>query len=360
MPRYISIVAIAVVGIFLWHGNHPLENKLSMPAAVTAVPDQPAGQLPDLIPVVTDAVASNAVASTRDPFEETMALIHLKSRQWSETQTGDRETQDRLQNELLAMLTDDNAAEIIQSLSPEELDSPFGVSALFHWMKMDPVTAANWVASRPDATEDQAWVVAHNLFADGIDLQSYSDQLPDTGWKQKFLTDAGLGVLSKNPMEAINLAQRMNPGSAQTSLLQTVASDWIGSDPDKALDWIVSVNDPLLQEQLVAAGAKTYAATDPGLAAAWFVSSVKSEEVLNNNLPNLVEIWAAKDPPAAADWVAQFPDGDMRRAALDIIVSRWLQSDPGTASAWIQTLPEGDRILARLNSDRVESAADSE
>ena len=151
MPRYISIVAIAVVGIFLWHGNHPLENKLSMPAAVTAVPDQPAGQLPDLIPVVTDAVASNAVASTRDPFEETMALIHLKSRQWSETQTGDRETQDRLQNELLAMLTDDNAAEIIQSLSPEELDSPFGVSALFHWMKMDPVTAANWVASRPDA-----------------------------------------------------------------------------------------------------------------------------------------------------------------------------------------------------------------
>ena len=91
----------------------------------------------------------------------------------------------------------------------------------------------------------------------------------------------------------------MNPGSAQTNLLQTVATDWISHDPNPALDWIMSVNDPSMQERLIAAGAKAYATTDPKLAADWFVSSVKSEAVLNDTLPNMVEIWAA----------ARFADG---------------------------------------------------
>jgi hypothetical protein len=341
--RYILIATIVVVGILYWQWNHPPENKLPAPTEVAAMPDQPAGQSLSLIPVVTNTVTSNVAISSPSTFEETMALIHLKLRQWSETQTGDRETQDRLQNELLAMLTDDNAAEIIQALSPEELDGPFGISALFHWMKVDPVTAANWIASRPDATEDQAWVVAHNLLADGIDLQNYSDQLPDTGWRQQFLADAGLEVLSKSPNEAISLAQQMNPGSAQTNLLQTVAADWISNDPNKALDWILSVNDPAMQEQLIAAGAKAYATTDPKLAAEWFVSSVKSEAVLNNTLPNIVEIWAAQDSPTAADWVAQLPEGNLKDAALETIASYWQQSDPGAAARWILTLPESDQ-----------------
>ena len=325
------VVAVAVVGIIIFsHRHHSAASKAPVPATVIAVPGQATGQSLDLTPVATNAITSNAPTSAPNSFKETMALIHLKLRQWSETQTGDRETQDRLENELLALLTDDNAAKIIQSLSPEELDSPFGISALFRWMKKDPITAANWIASRPDATEDQAWVVAHNLLADGVDLRNYSYQLPDTGWRQQFLADAGLEVLSKNPNEAISLAQQMNPGSAQTNLLQTVASDWIGNDPNAALDWIMSVNDPAMQEQLIAAAAKAYATTDPKLAADWFVSSVNSVAVLNNTLPNIVEIWAAKDPPEAANWVGQLPEGALKDAAMETVANYWQQSDNQT------------------------------
>jgi hypothetical protein len=348
--RYISIATIVVVGICFWHRNPTPKDKPPTPTTVTAMPEPAAEQSPCLIPVVANVVTSNVATSSSISFEETMGLIHLKLRQWSETQTGDRETQARLQNELLAMLTDENSAEIIQSLSSAELDSPVGISALFHWMNVDPVTAANWIASRPDATEDQAWVVAHNLLTDGIDLQNYSDQLPDTGWKQNFLTDAGIGVLSKNPIEAVNLAQRMNPCSAQTNLLQTVASDWISNDPNAALDWIMSVNDLAMQEQLIAAGAKAYAITDPRLAAEWFVSSVKSEAVLNNTLPNIIEIWAAQDPPTVADWVAQFPDGNIREATVEIVSNHWLQSDPDAAAKWILSLPESDQSEPAVNS----------
>jgi hypothetical protein len=136
----------------------------------------------------------------------------------------------------------------------------------------------------------------------------------------------------------------MNPCGARTNLLQTIASDWIGRDPNAALDWILSVNDLSLQEQLVAAGSKAYAATDPKLAADWFVSSVQSEAVLNNTLPGIVEIWAAKDPPAAADWVAaQLPDGNIRETAVGIVSNHWQQSDPDAAARWILNLSASDR-----------------
>jgi hypothetical protein len=313
------VVAVVVLGIIIFsHRHHTAASKPPTPATVTAVPVQAAKPSLDLTPGTTRAVTSIAAASAPKTFEETMALIHLKLRQWSETQTGDRETQDRLQNELQAMLTDDNAAKIIQSLSPEELEGPFGTAALFHWMKTDPITAANWIASRPDATEDQAWVVAHNLLTDGVDLHNYSDQLPDTGWKQTFLADAGLAVLSKSPLEAVNLAQQMNPGSAQTNLLQTVASDWISNDPNKALDWILSVNDPAMQEQLIAAGAKAYATSDPQLAAEWLVSTVKSDTVLKNTLPNIIEIWSAKDPDAASRWLLSVSDPASSETPVDL------------------------------------------
>ena len=316
-------------------------------------PAQSLGVVPSIQP------QPEAPASAPNPTNDTLALIHLKLRQWSETKTGDKETQARLMNELQAMLTDENAAEIMQSLSTEEMDSPLGISALFHWMNVDPLTAANWMAARPDATEDQAWVVAHNLLTDSTNLHSYCDQLPDTGWKQNFLADAGFGVLSKNPVEAINLAQRMDPGSAQTNLLQTVAYDWISRDPNPALDWIMGVNDPSLQERLIAAGAKAVAMTDPSLAAGWLVSGVQSEGLLNDTVPNIVEIWAGKDPSEAANWVAQFPDGVSREAAVNIVSSHWLQSDSGAATAWILTLPERDKILTKLISDQAEPAADS-
>jgi len=308
-PRQdIVIAAMVVAWIIVWQRHHSRESAPPQPIKSVSI-SQSISQHPAAPSSAIIQKVEKAAPSTPDSFAETLALIHLKLRQWSETQTGDRVTQDRLMNELLALLTDDNAAAIIQSLSPEELEGPFGISALFRWMKTDPITAANWIASQPDTTEDQAWVVAHNLQTAGVDLQSYSAQLPDTGWKQEFLAEASLDVISKNPQEAVNLAQQMNPGHDQVNLLQTIASDWISNDPNSALDWITSVNDTSLREQLIAAAAKAYATTDPALASEWLISTVKSAGILNSTLPSIMEIWTAKDPTAAANWENQFING---------------------------------------------------
>jgi hypothetical protein len=282
----------------------------------------------------------------------------LKFRQWLESKTGDTETQARLLKEFLAMLTDENAAEITQSLSQEELLSPLGMAALDRWLKVDLATAANWIAANTNATEEQAWLVGRKMVEDPAGFQnllSYSDQLTNTQWKQQFLEGAGLLVLETNPAVAINLAQRMDSGQSQTSLLQTVTYNWISRDPNAALDWILNVNDPMLREKLIAIGAQAYAATDPRLAADWLVSTVKSDGTLNEAVVHVVDAWTAKNPAEAAQWVSALPAGPMRDAAIYTVVSQWLPSDHGDngpAGTWILTLPEEDRnkILLKLGS----------
>lgn len=292
-----------------------------------------------------------AISSQPLSFDQTMDLIHSKLRQWSERKTGDRDTEDRLMNELTALLTDENAGKIIKMLSPNELDGPFGTSALFRWMKTDPMTAANWAASRPDATDDQAWVIAHGLLADGIDLQKYAAQLPDTQWKQTYLLDAGIDVLSSNPNEVIALAQQMDPGGAQTNLLQTAVTEWMGSDPGTTMNWITSISDPALRDKLISSGARAYAATDPGQAATWALSAMGAGETQTDTMLSIVNTWCSGNPTEAAAWTGQLPEGGMRTSLVKAVLAQWLQSDPRAAASWAQSLPEGSHILAGLNSN---------
>lgn len=270
-----------------------------------------------------------------------MALIHLKLHGWLEAKkNGAEEEEARTMVELQAMLTDTNAAEILQSLSADELDTPFGFEGISHWMNADPVQASNWFAARPETTKDQTGAVALGWATNSAGLQNYVAQLPDTAWKQNFLQEAGSQMSARDPAEAVKLAQQMAPGNDRFSLLQSVACNWVASDPNAALNWITSVNDPSLREKLVASAAQSYALTDPAQAAAWLVSAVKSDGIVKDSALNIAQTWVTKDPAGAANWVSQFPEGDTKTAALDIVSKYWQQTDPAAAAEWIQKLSE--------------------
>ena len=312
--RCLTVAGILFIAAFVRIRLSP--HPQSAEVLATAPFRQPPAQNPlpaGLSVVPAPLTATNAGGD--DSFAVIMARIHFELREWMQTRTGDRQNEDRLENELLAMLTDANAARILQRLSPEEMDTPLAVSALFRWMKADPLAAADWIAARADATEDQAWVVARNLLAGGIDLENYSVQLPDDKWKQTLLADGCVEVISKNPREAVNLAQQMNAGPEQTDLLRTIASDWISNDPNSALNWIMSVTDPSLREQLIVAAAKAYASVDPRLAAEWLTATVKPDGAWVDALSSIMAAWAAVDPSGAANWEAQIIDVEGDRAA---------------------------------------------
>jgi hypothetical protein len=180
--------------------------------------------------------------------------------------------------------------------------------------------------------------VADDWMGHRAGLQECLDQLPDTEWKQHFLGSLASEMSVNDPQSAIKVAQQTNPGHAQTSLLQVVACNWVGTDPDAALAWVASVRDPSLQEQLIVSAAQSYALTDPAQAATWLVSEVKSPQVEKDAALNILKIWVVKDPAQAADWVAQFPEGNTKTAAVQIVSQYWQQTDHAAATAWIRNL----------------------
>jgi hypothetical protein len=270
-----------------------------------------------------------------------MTLLHAKLSQWLQARqngSDDLASQDRLVQEMLALVTDKNVAEIIQSLSAKEMDTPFGESALHHWMQVDPVKVTDWIATRAETTDAQTLAVADDWVAHRAGLQQCLDQLPNTEWKQNFLSDLSSEMSVKDPQSAIKMAQQMHPGPAQTYSLQAVACNWVSTDPDAAMGWVASVQDASLREQLIAASAQSYALTDPAQAAAWLVSDVKSPQIEHDAALNILRTWVTKDPAQAANWVAQFPEGSTKAAAVQIVAQRWQQTDQAAATAWIQHL----------------------
>jgi hypothetical protein len=279
---------------------------------------------------------------------QVQAVVRAKLQQWFATTTGDTEKQEALIQELLGLLTDENTADVIQGLSPQEWDTPFSTAALDRWLRLDPAGAARWIATRTDAREEHALLVVCHLMETPAALEAYCDRLPETLWKQRVLRYAALERVAKDPAAAISLAQRMAAGEVKTDALETIAYDWFGRDLTAAMDWTGRVNDPVLRERLMAVGAKAIANADPDLAAGWLVASVKTEGVLSETALSVVETWTLEDPPQAAAWVARFSDAGPRRAAIDLVLSHWLKSDPASARAWIQSLPERASVLEAL------------
>ena len=355
---WLGLAALLAVGVALfWKSERPRESTPSDRSAPSAADwPRPDAKPADHARTLVDAgrFARQADDSSLISLDEAKAAVRLKLQQWAERKTGDVETENRLREELLAWLTDGNAAELTQALTAEQRDTAFGLAALERWLRVEPAKAARWVAAQSGTTEPQALLVARALLKSPADVRAYCDGLSDGDWKQSVLKNASLELAESDPVGAINLAWRLNADAARTEVLQTLTYDWITHEPRAALDWIIQVNDAALREGLLAVGAKAIAATDPDLAAGWLVTAVKSEKIPNDTALAVIESWAAQDPAKAAKWVALFPPQGPRAAAVDLVVDRWLQSDPNAANAWLLTLPERDKVLARLKAEQDE------
>ena len=331
-------IVAAVAIYFRPAARHPASQTAPL-AEVTVVSTAPVHFHPHVVTTLR-------VTKSFDPLAHSRDLLRSKLRQWQESEINDpddKEGRAQLLKEMLAMVTDENVAEIIQSLSAEEMNTPFGTGALHHWMQVDPIAASNWLASRPETTQDEISAITEDWAKTPDTLKQYLNQLPDTAWKQNFLEAASSQMSLNDPLDAIQLAQQMKPGDAQTNLLRAVANGWVSTDPAAAMNWVANVKDPSLREQLVASALQSYALTDPAQAATWLVSEVKSDGIVKDSALNILSTWVTTDPAAAANWAAQFPEGDIKAAAVKVVSTYWQQINPDAAAAWLQNLASGNQ-----------------
>lgn len=342
-------LAVAIVIIFYSRERSFSPHPASADAAPRILNRQP------IAPSRRQSVSRDESIS-QNPLEETLALIRVKLAQLSAVSKADKEAEDELMTGLLVLVTDDNAGEITRALSADELHSRFGLAAFQHWLKTAPLAAADWVAARSDASDEQAWAVAHQLVEDDAALKRYCSRLPDTGWRQVFLKQAALAATRRDPIEAIQLVQQIDSGSAQLDLLQTTICTWMTDNPTTAATWIGQVQDPLLREELVHIGARALAARDALGAIDWLLSSLPAPSkgagpAIDDTLQDIIATWVETAPTQAASLVAQLSPGDLREATVKLVWDRWSQRDPAAAANWLRGRQERDGIRAGAGVD---------
>lgn len=212
-----------------------------------------------------------------------------------------------------ALLNPENAAEVVHSLSSDELATPLGSVALEAWLAADGGAASAWIAVQPGATEHHAWLVADVLAHQPENLAVFCERLGTDSWSQAFLDYCSREMLNTNPAAAVSLAESLIPGEQQARLFETIACEWMDRDPGAARAWIGGVSDPVLQQHLVEIGAQSYASTNPLSALEWLVAQSPANTVPREPLRTIAGIWLHTASPETVVWLNRLlANGDGR------------------------------------------------
>lgn len=314
----------------------------------------PAVSHPDPAPA---ANSPSLPAPTKPAFSPATLIRNLRN--WcAET---DPIKQDALLKELLAVVTDANVADIVRTLSPDLLATPFGEIVLKRWASLDHLAAAKWLETLPGgACEFQAGLVTYGWLAEHADeLHAYVDALPPGTWRNQVITAASNdALLLKNGPVAVSLLLRLPPASQRNEMLGWASTQWAMQNPDRAAEWVGTVNDPGLQGKLFGAVAIGYAWSKPEKAAELLRSSGLDADTDLTPVKSVMNIWGAKDPGAAANWAWTKLKGETQRQAIRCAVTAWGNQDLAAANKWIEHLPEGDtrsqaeRTVAKVTAAR--------
>jgi len=124
-------------------------------------------------------------------------------------------------------------------------------------------------------------------------------------------------------------------------LIQHYAMRIAGSDIKEALKWADSFGSEKESAAARCRIALVLSETDPRQAAQLLSDSAISDRESDVAIVQVLQRWAAKEAPAAAAWVVEFPEGAAREAGIKAVVSPWLESDAKAAFDWISAL-DGD------------------
>ncbi|HVU33664.1 MAG TPA: hypothetical protein VHE61_09535 [Opitutaceae bacterium] len=141
----------------------------------------------------------------------------------------------------------DRAPERARTLAEQMQSGPTQTDVLetiaYAWSVKNPVNAAHWIASIPDA--------------------GLRDNLIATGAKALGTTD---------PEVAIGWTTLLPPGDARNQAQLAIAETWAASDPSAAGRWVAGLGDSTARDAAVTTILSRWSVADPSAATAWLLS----------------------------------------------------------------------------------------
>jgi hypothetical protein len=170
------------------------------------------------------------------------------------------------------------------------------------------------------------------------------------GANRRFALEAtALAWGASDPAAAAQWAGGLSDETERTEALAAIASEAVRSEPILALELACSLPDVAMTE-LVPRAAMEWAAGEPVAAADW-AGRISSVPLRATALAGIAIVWSDRDPAAAATMAVQeLPAGRMQADTIVSIVQRWSRHDREEAAAWVDQFPDGDLRDAAMES----------
>jgi hypothetical protein len=164
-------------------------------------------------------------------------------------------------------------------------------------------------------------------------------EIPDAGERHKALAALVWEAHEIDPALANEAFSQLETDSPEKILLlQHFAMRLTDEDPQRALEWAASLGSEREIEAARARIAMVVADADPRRAAEMLAESVIESRELDVAIVQVLQHWTARNATEAAEWVAVFPSGELREAAVKTVLSQWVGESPDAAFAWMDSL----------------------
>lgn len=225
------------------------------------------------------------------------------------------------------------AAQIPLSEIPSTLEElrqmGYGESDIFQrlvrrWAQADGRAAAAWAEQLPVGSLRESTLSAVAIEWANTDLNSivaWSRQLPDAGEQRTLLIAAANEAVRSDPMASLRVAVTLTADGGRDETIRRAATEWASQDAASAVDWAKQIPDEALRSKVLAAEAVAWAESAPESAATLAVETLPPGRLLDDTVVSIVQRWAQQQPEAAAAWVEQFPEGELKVAATDNLLA---------------------------------------
>jgi hypothetical protein len=212
------------------------------------------------------------------------------------------------------MSPEDRARRVEQCAAmPEGIRDSMAAALAASWARDEPLKAADWAMklAKPETAESPANQAAHFAFLRWIQVDRPS----------------ALAWLRSQPESPL----RASIGTNAASFLAEAA------DFESAMA-LCRPNGSQADQQPTAHFVQIYAERDPAAAAAWLANTPNAID--GQTASKVVEAWYPSDPLAVGRWVEGLPAGKGRDEALNALVHKLSWESPAAAAEWTETIAD--------------------
>lgn len=179
----------------------------------------------------------------------------------------------------------------------------------------DPLAAARFAETNAmGSTHEQILHRVAQLWAatDSSAALNWAATLNNSADREAALTEVCLQRAESDPAEAVRIRSQFVTDEKPNAGLETLIQRWAEKDLTAAIEWGLSRAAGEQRDLLVARVALVQAQTSPFEAATLVTEKIPAGRTQTEAAIAVLNRWASRDMAAAGQWVASFPEGDLR------------------------------------------------